>query len=523
MSFLGKGRKCDLILLAEEMRIQVPADARVCDIRDLIMKNKNCDEAFLREHLDTVISERLTKEEQEKIAKEEERISRENAFQIEKLRLQVEAQKLGQSSTNLSVASNNQPNLQIRNLIPPFDPQADDMSLFINLFQRQMKFLKVDKENWVTYLLGVLPNDVAKLIARESEEKAQDFDHIKDMLLKRFKLSAEKLRHLFATHRKTQDKTWKDFHFELRNYFESWLEELNIQDFDELKNLMIVDQMKKRVPPEIKEHFLDIWCEWVTPDDLIEKLDTYENLRTSKTQTQMSNMEVQKSQADHQKSNQKRNYYSRFPKMQCEQNSDRQSLSGVLNQSRRNPGVPSQSRRDSINNDRANRKCSDRFQEDRIPLTCYGCGTPGVIRAKCHTCNPTSQQDASQSSSFNHMNFYSFSMENNPTSIIEISICDTQAAVCADTGATHSVAGQKLYELLKKNGMAFENKMIYMTLADGQIQKTEILTTVVNITVKGKTISTELIVLKNARGNRTLLGVDFLSAAGIVLDIQNRH
>ncbi|CAL1271290.1 unnamed protein product [Larinioides sclopetarius] len=217
----------------------------------------------------------------------------------------------------------------------------------------------------------------------------------------------------------------------------------------------------------------------------------------------MSNMEVQKSQADHQKSNQKRNYYSRVPKMQCEQNSDRQSLSGVLNQSRRNPGVPSQSRRDSINNDRANRKGSDRFQEDRIPLTCYGCGTPGVIRAKCHTCNPTSQQDASQSSSFNHMNFYSFSMENNPTSIIEISICDTQAAVCADTGATHSVAGQKLYEL-KKNGMAFENKMIDMTLADGQIQKTEILTTVVNITVKGKTISTELIVLKNARGNRTL-------------------
>ncbi|GBL98829.1 hypothetical protein AVEN_165678-1 [Araneus ventricosus] len=53
--------------------------------------------------------------------------------------------------------------------------------------------------------------------------------------------------------------------------------------------------------------------------------------------------------------------------------------------------------------------------------------------------------------------------------------------------------------------------------------KTEILTTTVNITVKGENIPTELIVLKNARGNRTLLGVDFLSKAGIVLDLQKRH
>ncbi|GBO07400.1 hypothetical protein AVEN_157516-1 [Araneus ventricosus] len=215
MNFLGKGRKADLINLAQEMGIAIPKDARVSEIKDLIIKNVNYDENFAREYLDTIIAERLTKEEQEKTAKKEERISRENAFEIEKLRLQIEAQKLGQSSTNTNVAFNNQPSLQIRNLIPNFNPKEDDMSLFLNFFQRQMKFLKVEKENWVAYLLGVLPNDVAQLIARESEDKAQDFDHIKDMLLQRFKLSVEKLRHLFATHRKAPDKTWKDFHFEL--------------------------------------------------------------------------------------------------------------------------------------------------------------------------------------------------------------------------------------------------------------------------------------------------------------------
>ncbi|GBM37613.1 hypothetical protein AVEN_44542-1 [Araneus ventricosus] len=51
----------------------------------------------------------------------------------------------------------------------------------------------------------------------------------------------------------------------------------------------------------------------------------------------------------------------------------------------------------------------------------------------------------------------------------------------------------------------------------------EILITTVNITVKGKNIPAELIVLKNSRGNRALLGVDFLSKAGIVLDLQKKH
>ncbi|GFW08005.1 retrovirus-related Pol polyprotein from transposon 297 [Trichonephila clavipes] len=61
-----------------------------------------------------------------------------------------------------------------------------------------------------------------------------------------------------------------------------------------------------------------------------------------------------------------------------------------------------------------------------------------------------------------------------------------------------------------------------MTLADGRTQTTEILTTFVDIIIQGKVIPTVLI-LKNARGNRTLLGIDFLTAAGIVLDFQRKQ
>ncbi|GFY00627.1 retrovirus-related Pol polyprotein from transposon 17.6 [Trichonephila clavipes] len=180
-------------------------------------------------------------------------------------------------------------------------------------------------------------------------------------------------------------------------------------------------------------------------------------------------------------------------------------------------------KRNPISKDRIPEKKIVDTKEDRTPVSCYGCGAPGIIRSRCHTCNPVRQNDDALSSSLNQSNFYSFSSESKPISIIQISICNTEAAVCAYTGATHSVAGEKLYHLLKQKGLNFEEKTMQMTLADGRTQTTEILTTSVDISIQGKVIPTELLILKNARGNRTLLGIDFLTAAGIVLDLQRKQ
>ncbi|GFV31195.1 retrovirus-related Pol polyprotein from transposon opus [Trichonephila clavipes] len=90
------------------------------------------------------------------------------------------------------------------------------------------------EEDWVTNLVGLLPLEVANLIAREPEEKANDYEHIK-----------------------------------------------------RLKQLVIVEQMKEQVSKDIQQHFIDDWSIIVTVDDLTEKLDDYENARhTHNTHTQ---------------------------------------------------------------------------------------------------------------------------------------------------------------------------------------------------------------------------------------------
>ncbi|GFS58769.1 retrovirus-related Pol polyprotein from transposon opus, partial [Nephila pilipes] len=41
------------------------------------------------------------------------------------------------------------------------------------------------------------------------------------------------------------------------------------------------------------------------------------------------------------------------------------------------------------------------------------------------------------------------------------------------------------------------------------------------IEIEGRSVLTRFIILPKAKGNRTLLGTDFLSSAGLILDVKN--
>ncbi|GBM11068.1 hypothetical protein AVEN_259759-1 [Araneus ventricosus] len=42
-----------------------------------------------------------------------------------------------------------------------------------------------------------------------------------------------------------------------------------------------MDQIKREVSQEVKYHFIDDWSELNSPDDLVEKLDDYDTLRST--------------------------------------------------------------------------------------------------------------------------------------------------------------------------------------------------------------------------------------------------
>ncbi|GBN95898.1 hypothetical protein AVEN_89293-1 [Araneus ventricosus] len=120
-----------------------------------------------------------------------------------------------------------------------------------------------------------------KLIGREPDEIANDYNEVKKILLKRYKLTPEKFRQKFFMHNKNLGSTWKNFAYELRSFFNEWLNGVEADSFEKLSDLIIKDQIKRQVSQEVKDHFIDDWSKLNSPDDLVEKLGNYDTLRST--------------------------------------------------------------------------------------------------------------------------------------------------------------------------------------------------------------------------------------------------
>ncbi|GFT43624.1 transposon Ty3-I Gag-Pol polyprotein [Trichonephila clavipes] len=445
------------------------------------------DEEFVKDVLSVIVVE-CTATEKQKAAELEEKQKavvvaqqRQREFELEKMKIQLEMQKLSQVPITSQQLEN--PKLELDRIIPRFNSKEDEMGIYLTIFERQVKFLNIPERAWTAYLIGSLPPDIAQLIAREDEDDAQNYEKVKEMLLKRFRVTGDRFRQYFCQ-QKNPDSTWRDFYFELSSYFEGWIKELKITTFDQLKSLIIADQIKRKTPANIKEHFLDIWVDLNDPLELAEKLDAYDNLRPG--------MKTNPNQTF-----KKKEFRKPFPikKNQPLGGSHEYHLSGP---SRTVPRFPSYK------------------TEGRNPIRCYGCGTPGVIKSKCPKCTRANEMETA----VNCMTFFNLNSNLYPTSMIVLKIFGEKIAVCTDTGASNTIAGEKMFKFLQEHDVTFTNKRISFMMADGIRQTIIALSTVVDLYIEGKVIPTEFLVLPDAKGNKTLLGLDFLNAAGIILDVQ---
>ncbi|GFW73187.1 SCAN box domain-containing protein [Trichonephila clavipes] len=138
---------------------------------------------------------------------------------------------------------------------------------------------KVAEDRWVSQLIPLLPIEIAEIVAREPLEKSDDYPHIKNLLLARFQLTPIALRDRFESHQRRPGAMGADLVFELRSYLDNWLAGMKVGDFAALKELLVTEQLKKRAPSELVDHFLDSWDGFKEAKSLAEKLDHFEAIR----------------------------------------------------------------------------------------------------------------------------------------------------------------------------------------------------------------------------------------------------
>ena len=111
-------------------------------------------------------------------------------------RLEIATKTGNLNREDVSEADNIRVKQNSQNIIPRFDGLGD-VSIYLALFEKQMPRFNVPKKNWVMYLLGLLPLEFVNVVPKESDPASNNYDHVKNLLQKHFKLTTEELRQIF--------------------------------------------------------------------------------------------------------------------------------------------------------------------------------------------------------------------------------------------------------------------------------------------------------------------------------------
>ncbi|GFX19815.1 SCAN box domain-containing protein [Trichonephila clavipes] len=370
MAYLAKVNKPDLLSVCEEMVVEVDQSSKVVDIKKLILNSESYVEEEVKIILDRVISDRKERERSKQEEKEREERSkpeeREERKREREERMAREARQHELELRKLELSQQNQPlndetgrrveigpKIQLTQITTKFDENHDEISLYLINFERKAELVQVSKKDWVAYLLAVLPAELSNMLAREPAERANNYDFVNDHLLKRYRLNRKKLKQYFYRHQKSAEKSWRNYTHELNSYFTEWIAELQVKTLEQLKDLLITEQLKYRVPAEVREHFFDDWIKLKTPYELAEKLDEYESIKQS--------------------------FRRKIPKKNC------YKFRGGVNYSGARPKETPKDFKSKfqIKKEPVHEKNHEKDFEKRRQLRCYECGSYSHLRPQC--------------------------------------------------------------------------------------------------------------------------------------------
>ena len=111
------------------------------------------------------------------------------------------------------------------------------------------------KESWVLLLQSVLVGKAQEIYGSLSVEQSSNYEHVKEAILKAYELVSEAYRQKFRNFLKYDSKTHVEFAREKENLFNRWCHSKEIgQDFKKLKQMVLFEEFKDKVRPDIRSH-----------------------------------------------------------------------------------------------------------------------------------------------------------------------------------------------------------------------------------------------------------------------------
>ena len=138
-------------------------------------------------------------------------------------------------------------------LVPPF--QEKEVDKYFAHFEKVADSLNWPKESWVLLLQSVLVGKAQEIYGSLSVEQSSNYEHVKEAILKAYRLVPEAYRQKFRNYLKYDSKTHVEFAREKENLFNRWCHSKEIgQDFKKLKQMVLLEEFKDKVRPDIRSH-----------------------------------------------------------------------------------------------------------------------------------------------------------------------------------------------------------------------------------------------------------------------------
>ena len=117
------------------------------------------------------------------------------------------------------------------------------MDSFLSRFEKYEVANKWDRSIWAAYLSALLKGRALEVYDRLSLADANDYEELKDALLKNFDMTERGLRKKFRNDRPERSETFIQFGSRLRSYLNKWINMAKIENmFEAICDFMARDQ-----------------------------------------------------------------------------------------------------------------------------------------------------------------------------------------------------------------------------------------------------------------------------------------
>ena len=165
-----------------------------------------------------------------------------------KLKFEQEKQKQGKPSSSFD------PSRFIK-FVPIFSETEVDQ--FFLQFEKVATSLKWPKDMWALLIQSALTGKAREVFSSLSLEDSNDYDLLKQRVLRSYELVPEAYRQQFRNKNKTSEQTHMEFAREKEQLLNRWLNSKEVTTLDQLKQVILIEEFKTQLHADIKTYLDD--------------------------------------------------------------------------------------------------------------------------------------------------------------------------------------------------------------------------------------------------------------------------